>query len=75
MDQFFKTIMGRKFFEGHIPSIARSLARIAASLEALTEEKRNKITQIRRDALLEALGIVGSSVELAEFIDSLEEGE
>lgn len=81
MDQFFKTIMGRRFFEGHIPSIARSLARIASSLEVLTEE-RKKRTQIRKDALLEALDIVGSSDhqcrkraagELAAFIDSIEE--
>lgn len=39
MIQFFQTIMGKAFYELHVPKIARSLERIAKSLEKLSEEQ------------------------------------
>lgn len=35
---FFQTIMGRKFYEGDVPRIAKALERIAAALEKLAEQ-------------------------------------
>ena len=37
---FFQTGMGRKFYEGSVPRIARALESIAQSLEALTKEQK-----------------------------------
>jgi len=34
--EFYQTMMGRKFYEGHIPSLVDSLKRIADSLEKLS---------------------------------------
>jgi hypothetical protein len=34
--QFFETGMGRKFYEGTLPKIAKALERIAAALERLS---------------------------------------
>lgn len=35
-DTFFTTLMGRKFYEGSVPRVARALERIAYALEATT---------------------------------------
>jgi len=34
--EFYQTMMGRKFYEGHVPSLVDSLNRIADSLEKLS---------------------------------------
>jgi hypothetical protein len=39
MTQFFQTIMGRRFYEGTLPSIAKSLKSIAESLEQQRQEQ------------------------------------
>ena len=35
MTEFFQTLMGRKFYEAHVPRIAESLDRIATQLERI----------------------------------------
>lgn len=40
MNEFFTTIMGRKFFEGTIPRIASALERIAKQLEESAKAKK-----------------------------------
>lgn len=35
MDDFYRTVMGRKFFERDVPELVRHLARIADALEHL----------------------------------------
>ena len=70
MIEFFQTVMGRRFYESQVPMLVKSLGSIAQSLEILSERQTQTI---RREALLEALQVVGSSIELAELIDSLEE--
>jgi hypothetical protein len=70
MVEFFQTLMGRKFYDSQVPMLVRSIGSIAQSLEILSERQTQTI---RREALLEALQVVGSSVALAELIDSLEE--
>jgi hypothetical protein len=37
MDEFFRTVMGRKFIDGTMPKIAEELARLNKNLEALLE--------------------------------------
>lgn len=38
MIDFFQTVMGRRFFEGDVPRIAKALERIADALEKLAEQ-------------------------------------
>ena len=69
--EFFRTLMGRAFYERDVPAIRKSLGRIAESLERLAKVPAEEETRIA--ALKEALEIIGGrSVELAEHIDSLE---
>jgi len=37
MDEFYRTKMGRQFFDGHIPNLISVLERIANSLEILIQ--------------------------------------
>lgn len=50
MSDFFKTIRGARFYEVHVPSIARSLERIAVSLEKLvTALEEQKVEEAHDD--------------------------
>lgn len=42
MDEFFRTIMGRKFIEGTVPKIATELEKLNTNLEALVLELRRR---------------------------------
>jgi hypothetical protein len=39
MDTFFRTMMGRQFFEGTMPSLVRELKRLNDNLEADRKER------------------------------------
>ena len=39
MPEFFQTIMGKRFFEGTAPNIARQLERVANALDAYSGER------------------------------------
>ena len=40
MSEFFKTIMGRKFYEADVPRLIKALERIANALEKKEEEDK-----------------------------------
>lgn len=40
MDEFFRTTMGQKYYEGTVPRIARALEGILAELKELNENLR-----------------------------------
>lgn len=42
--EFFQTVMGRQFFEGTVPRIARALERIAKALEQEPKEAARVVT-------------------------------
>lgn len=46
--QFFQTIMGRQFFDGTVPKIARALTKLADAAEVLAKAKiaEDRIKQI-----------------------------
>jgi uncharacterized protein YukE len=44
MSDFFRTLMGQKFYEGTMPRIAKALERIADALEKIAEAE-NKETE------------------------------
>jgi len=43
MNEFFKTVMGRRFYEGTAPNIARQLERVANALEESNRIEREKM--------------------------------
>ena len=46
MSDFFRTQLGRKFYEGDVPRIARALTQIAGALEGLVKEQQERITKL-----------------------------
>ena len=50
MAEFFKTIMGRNFYEGAVPRIVSAIEKIAKLME---EEATNKSVNQRLDAMIE----------------------
>lgn len=49
MPEFFQTVMGRKFYEGTAPSIAKQLERIADALEESNRIERVKLGEERAE--------------------------
>ena len=62
MVEFFQTVMGRAFYEGTMPSIAKSLSRIANALEKANErhERQDQEARGRKDAGKDHNGMEGS---------------
>lgn len=55
MVQFFETIMGRRFFESHVPKLLRELEKLNENLSTLSTptvfaEQRTELTDRREDA-------------------------
>jgi hypothetical protein len=55
MNDFIKTLSGRKFLEGDVPKIAKSLGRIAGALEKIVDlnNGNNKAVQFLQDIMNE----------------------
>ena len=68
--EFGHSIRGARHYDHTMPSIAKSLARIAKSLETLSGEKEDEIVKKALHDALDAVG--GRSIPLAEMIDDLE---
>jgi len=51
-DEFFRTMMGRKFYESDVPRVAKALERIADALE-----KQGGADKVALDAIVEALDL------------------
>ncbi len=79
MSEFFKTLMGRKFYEADVPRIARALERIADALEKTgrppgVTDQRVKVAIYSNDpgayadlvtaAVLQALADIGATRDL-----------
>jgi hypothetical protein len=47
MPDFFQTVMGRRFFEGTAPNIARQLDRVATALEESNRIEREKLERVQ----------------------------
>jgi len=45
MIQFFQTIMGKAFYEGHVPKIANALVKIADQLEQINKHLKAQSDQ------------------------------
>lgn len=43
MDEFFKTTMGKRFYEGTMPQIQKELKRIADAMEKANELKEKEL--------------------------------
>jgi hypothetical protein len=41
--EFFQTVMGNRFFEGHVPSIVKSLQAIAVELKRANDLKEREL--------------------------------
>jgi hypothetical protein len=51
MTEFFKTMMGRKFFEGSVPRIARALEDIGNELKRANDLKEAEKPETMKDVL------------------------
>lgn len=68
--EFGHSVRGARHYDHTMPSIAKSLAKIAKSLEILSKSKEDDITLNALHQALDAVG--GRSIPLAEMIDDLE---
>lgn len=41
--EFFQTIMGKRFFEGHVPRLVKALEKIAEELERANDLKEKEL--------------------------------
>ena len=71
--EFGHSIRGARHYDHTMPSIAKSWARIAKSLETLSGEKEDEIVKKALHDALDAVG--GRSIALADMIDDLERKE
>ena len=46
MIEFYQTVMGKQFYQGTLPSIAKELSRIADALEKANALKEREITAV-----------------------------
>ena len=49
VSEFFKTIMGRKFYDSDVPRIAKSLERIADQLEVMAGMMQSNLKKETKD--------------------------
>jgi hypothetical protein len=71
--EFGHSIRGARHYDHTMPSIAKSLAKIAKSLEILSGSKEDEIVKKALHDALDAVG--GRSIDLANMIDDLERKE
>lgn len=68
--EFGHSRRGAQHYDHTMPSIAKSLASIAKSLEVLSQKKEDEITLKALHTALDAVG--GRSITLAEMIDDID---
>ena len=76
--QFFDTIMGRRFYQGDVPKIGKSLESIAKSLEVLAEAKKGtnalvskEIPQPDDDTIPDLTDLKWTEEKWIKFLESL----